>query len=72
MSVKQDDGDSGMNKIIRLKQVCIVTGLSRSSIYRMIAENRFPKSVRLEGKSVGWVEVEVQKWISDRIAERGI
>lgn len=59
-----------INKIIKLKDVKAVTGLSRSSIYRRMGENLFPRSVSLGGKSVGWIEVEVQKWISDRIAER--
>lgn len=57
-------------KIIRLSEVIGRTGLSRSSIYRKISENNFPGSVSLGGKSVGWVEGEVCKWIEDRIAER--
>jgi predicted DNA-binding transcriptional regulator AlpA len=34
-------------KILRLPQVCDVTGLGRSMIYQMEADKRFPKRSRL-------------------------
>lgn len=57
-------------KIIRLKEVTDSTGLSRSSVYKFIAENRFPKSVSLGARSVGWIESEVQDWITARVEQR--
>ena len=39
--------------ILRLPTVKERTGLSRSSIYLRIAENRFPKPVSLGGRAVG-------------------
>lgn len=57
-------------KIIRLKEVTESTGLSRSSVYKFIAENRFPKSVSLGARSVGWIESEVQDWITARVEQR--
>lgn len=55
-----------MSKIIRSKKVCELTGLSKSTIYSMIAEGTFPKQVKLGVRSVGWKLEEVQGWISSR------
>ena len=57
-------------KILRLKDVMITTGLSRSTIYSYISEGIFPKSVTLGSRAVGWVESEVLEWIIARIRER--
>lgn len=54
----------------RLPAVLQVTQRSRSSILRDIPEGRFPKPIRLGEHSVGWLRVEVEKWLADRIAER--
>lgn len=57
-------------KIFRLKQVMETTGLTRSTIYKFIAAGTFPKSIPLSGKSVGWVDQEIQEWIKAKIDER--
>jgi prophage regulatory protein len=56
-------------RILRLPEVCALTGLGRSFIYQLQAEGRFPQRIRLGARAVGWVEDEVQKWLSDKIAE---
>lgn len=59
-------------RLIRLKEVRDLTGLSRSYIYALAAQKRFPKSVALVpgGTSRAWVEAEVLAWLEQRIAER--
>ena len=59
-------------RIIRLKQVIDSTGLARSTIYKYIGENTFPKPVSLGDRCVGWVESEVHEWILARIEERDL
>jgi len=54
-------------QILRLPQVCKVTGLGRSMIHQLEAERRFPGRVRLGLRAVGWVESEIQHWLADRI-----
>ena len=49
-----------MNLIIRLPEVLRLTGLVRSTIYRKIADDTFPRRLRLEVRAVGWGEAEVQ------------
>ena len=54
-------------QILRLPQVCKVTGLGRSMIYQLEAERRFPRRVRIGLRAVGWVDTEVQGWLANRI-----
>ncbi|MCA9182826.1 MAG: AlpA family transcriptional regulator [Planctomycetales bacterium] len=53
-------------RLIRLPQVKSMVGLGRSSIYDKIKRGEFPKQIKL-GRSSGWVEAEVQLWISEQI-----
>ena len=55
------------SRVLRLKNVCDRTGLSRSSIYLKMSQNEFPKPIRLGKRSVGWLEADIQVWIAARI-----
>ena len=57
-------------RILREREVCQRTGLSRMTIRRKMKAGQFPQSVRLGENSVGWVELEVQGWINALVAER--
>lgn len=56
------------HNILRLPAVKARTGLSRSTIYLRISDGRFPKPISLGGRAVGWIEVEVNDWLSQQIA----
>ena len=56
--------------ILRRKQVVARTGICLSSIYNFIASGTFPKPISLGARSVGWLENEIDEWISARIRER--
>lgn len=57
--------------ILRRKQVEARTGLSRSTIYARMAAGTFPCQIDLGGgKSVGWLESEIDSWIASRIKNR--
>ncbi len=55
--------------ILRLPEVKARTGLSRSTIYARISQGSFPKQVSLGARAVGWIDREVNDWISTRIDE---
>ena len=59
-----------MQKILRLPDVLARTGLSRSTIYLRLAEGNFPPPVSLGVRSIGFVESEVDDWISGCIQAR--
>jgi len=55
-------------QILKLPEVAKVTGLARSTIYKLISEDLFPKQIKLTKFSSGWIKSEVDSWIEDRIA----
>jgi prophage regulatory protein len=55
-------------RILRLPQVCEVTGLCRSMIYQMEADSRFPRRVKIGVRAVGWLDNEVHAWLIRRVA----
>jgi prophage regulatory protein len=57
-------------RLIRLKEVIAICGLSRSRIYQYINEGKFPASVSLGGRSIGFVESEIQLWVANVIGLR--
>ena len=59
-------------RIIRIKDVMSRTGISRSHIYSLATSGGFPKSISLVegGSSVGWIEGEIEEWITQRIMAR--
>lgn len=54
--------------ILRRRAVQARTGLARSTIYRRAAGGTFPKPVHLGGRTVGWIEAEIQSWLEGQIA----
>jgi prophage regulatory protein len=58
------------DRIIRLKTVLARTGLSRSTIYRKIAEGTFPAQFKISSNGTGWHESEVSRWIADPVGWR--
>ncbi len=50
-------------RIIRVAEVSILTGLSRSSIYRLEKEGEFPQRKQLGKRMTGWIDDEVTHWL---------
>ncbi|MBM3578744.1 MAG: AlpA family phage regulatory protein [Alphaproteobacteria bacterium] len=53
------------DRIVRMKTVLARAGLSRSTIYRKIAEGTFPAQVRISVNGAGWRESDIDRWIAD-------
>lgn len=62
--------EARLSRLIRLPEVMKRVGLSRSAVYKRMAEGRFPKSRSLGPKCAVWVEEEIDAWI-DHIRELG-
>lgn len=60
------------NSILRLPAVKNRTGLARSTIYLRIAQGSFPKQISLGGRAIGWVESEIETWLSNQIQQSRI
>ena len=49
--------------MLRMGEVVRLTGISDSTIKRMVLDGRFPKPMRLSPRRIGWKAVEVKSWI---------
>jgi prophage regulatory protein len=59
-------------RFLRIKDVVRITGLSKSYIYALAKEGKFPKSIKLikGGAAVGWLESSVNDWINECVANQ--
>jgi prophage regulatory protein len=53
-------------KHLRRPAVEEITGLSRTTIYALMARGDFPKPVKLTGKAVAWPESAIAEWLASR------
>ena len=51
-------------KILRMGEVCARTGYSKTTIYRLEAEGKFPRRVKLGENSSGWFAHEVAEYLA--------
>lgn len=49
----------------RIADVMRITALSRATVYRRIADGKFPLPVHLGGRACGWTPLGLQAWIDD-------
>ena len=52
--------------IVKLHDLIPLVGLSKSSIYRLMANSDFPKPIRLSERAVGWLTADIEEWINSR------
>lgn len=57
------------DRLIRLTEVEILTGLKKSSLYNLIRAGKFVKPIRLSSRCTAWSHAAVQAWIQARITE---
>jgi len=55
-----------MPNILRVSEVARRVGLSRTTIWRRERSGDFPLRIRLGGRSVGWLDSEVEEWLESR------
>ena len=61
---------AGVERVLRLPEVKVRTGLSRSTLYELIARHEFPRPFPISPRAVGFLESEIIGWIEDRAATR--
>lgn len=53
-------------RILRIREVIALTGLSRSAIYAAVKLGTFPRQIKLSARSSGWLKGEIVKWLIER------
>lgn len=56
-----------MKRMLRLKEVLHLTGLSRSTVYNYIGDGIFPAQVKIGYRCVAWNSEHIQNWIDKRM-----
>ena len=54
------------NRLLRLREVLALCGLSRSTIYRKMREGSFPEPLKVGVRAVRWREAEIEDWLASR------
>lgn len=52
---------------IRLPEVIKRTGISKTTIYELINEKRFPSQVKIGTRAVAFIESEIDEWLVNLI-----
>lgn len=52
------------NSLISMKRAMELTSLSRSTIYRRMAEGRFPSPIALGGNRMAFRSADIDRWLS--------
>ena len=60
MNIQSDE------RMLRRRSVERMTGLSKSTLYRLIKQGSFPPPLRLTAKAVRWRRDEINEWLSGR------
>lgn len=55
--------------LISVNEAAKLTSLSRTSIFKLRSQGKFPKAVMLGEKRIAFVRAEVAAWVEQRIAE---
>jgi prophage regulatory protein len=50
--------------MLRIATVTAITGLSKRTIYRMMASGEFPQSVHLSPRCTAWRQSDVAEWLT--------
>ena len=60
------DSSSDSSPFLRMWAVTRMTGLGRSTIYRLVAQDKFPSPVRLANRAIGWRRTDLERWTKGR------
>jgi prophage regulatory protein len=60
------DRDLLASLFLRMHGVTRMTGLGRSTIYRLVAQQMFPAPVRLGRRAVAWRVCDLEEWSAER------
>ena len=56
-------------RFIRLPEVLHRTGLSRTTVYRLMDSDEFPRQIPLGSRIVVWNEKEIEQWMKEKLRD---
>lgn len=61
-----DAPTSDASPLLRMCAVTRMTGLCRSTIYSLVAQEKFPSPVRLAKRAIAWRRTDLERWTEAR------
>ena len=55
--------------LVRIADVCAITGLSVPTIYRLMGRSRFPRPLKITSSARAWKLSEIMAWVDSRERE---
>jgi prophage regulatory protein len=55
--------------LVRITDVCAITGLSVPTIYRLMGRNEFPRPLKITSTARAWKLSEITAWVDSRQRE---
>jgi prophage regulatory protein len=52
--------------LVRITDVCVITGLSVPTIYRLMGRNEFPRPLKITNTARAWKLSEITAWVDSR------
>jgi prophage regulatory protein len=59
------------DRLMRIPEVLEVTGLSRATVYKLVAQGDFPKKVKISTRAVGFRASDIQAFVENCSANGG-
>ena len=56
-------------RYLRDRECRVLTGLSRSTRWRLERAGQFPRRRKLSARAVGWIAAEVEQWMRERVVQ---
>ena len=66
--MSRSEKSTNMEKLLRLPQVLNTVGISKSTLYQLVARGDFPKPIKIGQRTSAWPESAIRQWIEQRIA----
>lgn len=54
------------DRYIRIKELSIMLGIGKSTIYRLVKDGKFPKQIKLTERTAVWKLSAINSWIKDK------
>ncbi len=55
-----------VERLLRRREVEAITGLARSTIYRLMKDGTFPRPIRVGPSAVRWRLSDIEAWMASR------
>ncbi|MBW2187062.1 MAG: AlpA family phage regulatory protein [Deltaproteobacteria bacterium] len=52
-----------IERFLRIKQLLEIVPLGKSTVWKLVAEGKFPQPIKLSERCTAWRESDIQQWM---------